>query len=522
MLELFEPLFDSLQYAFNFLIVLSILVAVHEYGHYIVAKWCGVKIEVFSVGFGKEIAGFTDKTGTRWKFSLIPLGGYVKMFGDMDPNIKQELYEDKLQRHRAAVDRAEAAGKKMPPAPVAPVPISPEMEKVSFFHKPLRQRALIVFAGPLANLLLAAAIYAGMLYSFGRPVTPPVLAGVVPGGPAAEAGLRAGDRVLAVDGTAIESFEELNEAISINTGTPVVVQVDRDGTTLAITATPRVVMMNAETHRPVPVDSDGEPVGGASTYALGDLGVAALPAQVAAVQPGSPAEAAGLQQGDIIRQVDDGVIYSFRQVVDRIGAKAGEPVRLRVERDGEPYEVTIVPEAVALDRSGNVVEMDAETGRPVDPDAVVTQTIGRIGVVNDIKQERVDYSLPGAIVAGVVRTGVQCQRYLQGLWQIVSGARSHKEMGGPIRIAQMSNQQAEAGVANLILFMAALSIGLAIINLLPIPVLDGGHLFMYAFEAVRGRPMSHKAMEYAFQFGAFILLSLMVFVFVNDIRQLFA
>ena len=352
-----------------FLLVLTVLVFVHEFGHYYVARRCGVRIETFSIGFGREIFGWTDKAGTRWKFSLIPLGGYVKMFGDANA-ASQPGADDAIPENQ----RGEA-----------------------FPFKRLDQRAAVVAAGPLANFLFAILALAGLFIALGQPHTAPVVGEVVPDSAAAEAGFQPGDRITEIDGSGVDRFQEVQRIVTLNPDETLTIQVARAGATRTLTATPT---------RAEVTDSTG------NTHTVGRLGIRVT-----------------------------GVEYRRLGPVSALGAAASETWSL------------------------------------------TTGTLKAVG-------------------------------------QIIGGSRSTDELGGPIRIAQMSGEVASNGVANLIFFMAVLSVNLGLINLFPVPMLDGGHLVFYAIEAVRGRPLGERAQEYGFRIGLALVLTLMLFVTWNDLVQL--
>jgi regulator of sigma E protease len=357
-------------YGISFLLLLTILVFVHEFGHYWVARRNGVRIEVFSIGFGPEMFGWNDRSGTRWKFSLLPLGGYVKMFGDAG----------------AASNPAEGIDR-----------MSAEEKAVAFHHKRLGQRAAIVAAGPVANFLFAIVVLAGLFMTQGQPYTPAEIGTVRPDSAAAEAGLRPGDRITAVDGTRIDRFEQVQLIVRLNQGTPLSVDVLRDGRTLNVKVTPRVV-----------------------------------------------------------------------ELQDRIGG---------------------------------------------------TQRVGQLGVGRSgVEFARHDPFT--AVVAGVEETWTLTVGTLTAVGQMITGSRTTEELGGPLRIAQMSGEATRSGVAGFLWFAAILSINLGLINLFPIPVLDGGHLLFYAAEAVRGKPLGERAQEYGFRIGLALVLTLMLFSTWNDLVQL--
>ncbi len=349
-----------------FLIILTVLVYVHEMGHYIVARLCGVRVEVFSIGFGPEIFGWTNKrSGTRWKISLIPLGGYVKMFGDLNaasmPDETLELTEE---------EKAQA-----------------------FPHKTLGQRSWIVAAGPLANFAFAIVLLAGLFVTVGQPFTSAVVDAVLPDSAAQAAGIQPEDRIVAIEGEEIERFEELERIISLSAGKELRIDVERGGERIGLLATPRQTIK--------------EDIFG-NKHESGLLGVQSL-----------------------------------------------------------RMEFSVHPIHVALWRA-------------------TTETVSTTGDV------------------------------LVGVWQIISRQRSFEELGGPIRIAQMSGQVAKIGIATTISFMALLSINLGLINLFPIPILDGGHLLFYGIEALRGRPLGEKAQEYGFRIGLALVMSLILAVTWND------
>lgn len=351
-------------YIVPFLLILSVVVFVHEFGHYWVARRCGVRVEVFSIGFGPELFGWTDSVGTRWKFSLIPLGGYVKMHGDEDVT---------------STTASAAAG-----------------DPQAFPAKSVWQRMAIVVAGPAANFLFAILVLAFFFVFVGRPFTPPVVGQVLPDTPAAAAGLEPGDRILAVDGEPVESFEELQQLV-------------RD--------------------------------------------------------------------------------------------RPGEPLRFVVERGGTRLELVVTPA---------LREIETRFG---------TQRIGMIGVARSGVEYRRSHPLtaPFEAAAETVRIAVAT---LVGVGEMIVGARGTEELGGPIRIAQMSGEIAQEGLLPAIWFTAILSINLGLINLFPIPMLDGGHLLLYTVEAVRGRPLTERSLEIAFRVGLAMVASLMLFATWNDLRQL--
>ena len=356
-----------------FLFVLTVVVFFHELGHFWVARRCGVKIDAFSVGFGPELFGFFDRHGTRWRIAAIPLGGYVRFHGDDSAASTPDL---------ATLDRMSAAER-----------------KVSFFHKPVAQRAAIVAAGPIANFLLAVAIFAGIFIVFGKSDSPARVHSIAPNSAAASAGFMEGDLVLTIDGRKIATFSDMQRVVTVNPGQTLLFVVERNGTQVTLNAVPTL-----EEHK----DRFG------NVYRLGRLGITGI---LDAPKPVGPLQA-----------IADGVAESW---------------------------------------------------------FVIDRTLSYIG---------------GVIV----------------------GRESADQLGGPLRIAQVSGQVASLGFPELLNLTALLSVSIGLLNLFPIPLLDGGHLLFYGIEALRGRPLSAKAQEFGFRVGLAIVVMLMIVATWNDILHLTA
>ncbi len=345
-----------------FVVVLGLLVFVHELGHYLAARWRGVHVEAFSVGFGRSIKEWTDRRGTVWKIAWLPLGGYVRLHG-------QERPQD-----------------------VAPEVAANWRQGETFHEKPVGSRAIIVAAGPIANFLLAVVLFAALFMVSGRPVGLSTIVEVLPDGAAARAGLMVDDRILAINGEEITRFDDVQRIVMANPATTIAITVDREGST-----------------RTLSVRTDAR-------------------------------EANGRQIG-------------------LLGIRGGK---------------------VEYQRLG-----------PID-----------------------------AIIGGVTQTWTVTTETLVGVTQMIVGSRGTEELGGPLRIAQLSGQVASIGLGSLISFIAVLSVNLGLINLFPIPVLDGGHLVFYTFEALRGRPLSQRAQEYGFRAGIALLAGLFVFATWNDLTHI--
>lgn len=364
-------------YIVPFLFVLTIVVFFHELGHFLVARWAGVKVLTFSLGFGPELAGFNDRHGTRWKISAIPLGGYVKFFGD----------------------DTEAST----PSNATLASMTAEERDGSFHHKKVGSRAAIVAAGPIANFILAIVIFTGLFTFFGKP-----------------------------------------------------------------SATPRV-------------DT---------------------------VQAGSAAEAAGFKPGDIVIAINGSKIDSFSEMQRIVGTSAGETLTFAVKRNDSVIDLKGTPQLKEIkDNFGN------------------EHRLGVLGITRatspgDATTERVNPAT--ALLLGVKETWFVVDRTLAYIGGIFTGREAADQVGGPLRIAQISGQVATIGLAALIHLAAVLSISIGLLNLFPVPLLDGGHLLFYAVEAVRGRPMSERAQEMGFRIGLGLVLMLMVFATYNDILHLAA
>ena len=357
-----------------FLFVLTIIVFVHELGHFLVARWCGIKVLVFSIGFGPEIVGFNDRHGTRWKISAIPLGGYVKFFGD--DNV-------------ASVPDADAVAA-----------MNTDERRVSFFHQPVAARAAVVAAGPIANFLLAIAIFATIFMLYGKQETAARVDAVVPGSAAAAAGFQTGDLVLSIDGKPIDTFKDMQEIVSLNPDVPLDFVVERGGAKVTLHATPKLT-------------EDRDNFG--NVYRIGRLGI----------------------------------------------SQTNSPQDVKIRKFGP---------------LGAIEEAAKQTWFVVD------QTFAYLG-------------------------------------KLALGRASADQLGGPLRIAQMSGQAASLGFSTLMNWAGLISVSIGLLNLFPIPLLDGGHLLFYGIEAIRGRPLSERVQEVGFRIGLALIVMLMIFTVWNDLSH---
>ncbi len=377
MLEIVTAPFDVIiSYVLPALAVLTVVVFFHELGHFQVARWCGVRIDAFSIGFGRELFGFNDRHGTRWKISAIPLGGYVKFTGDMK-----------------AASRPDTAG----------MEAVPEAERDGlFFYAALWKRAAIVVAGPIANFILAIIIF-GVLFSvIGRPVSVPKVDAVVEGSAAERAGFVAGDIITAIDGKAIGSFSDIQRTVMLATGDELRIDIDRDGQTITLVATPER------------------------------------------------------------REMDDG--FGGTQRIGVLGIS-----------------------------------------RSIEPGDVVYRT----------------YSPIAAVGEGFRETWTIIERTMTYIKRLFSGRETADQLSGPLRVAQISGiVAAQGGLIGLVHLASILSVSIGLLNLFPVPMLDGGHLVFYLIEALRGRPLSPKAQDVGFRIGLALVIMLFVFVTFNDIVKL--
>lgn len=355
-----------------FLLVLTLVVFIHELGHFLVARWCGVVVKAFSIGFGPEIFGFYDKHGTRWRFAWIPLGGYVKFMDD---------------DNAASMPDAEALKR-----------MSAEERKSSFHAKPVWQRSLVVAAGPIANFLLAIAIYAGLNLAVGIRTMPAYVEKVVAGSPAEKAGFQPGDKIVAIDGESVESFDDLQRIVAPSAGHELTFSVERGSERLDLKVTPAM-------------DEQRDPFG---------------------------------------RNFKRGLI--------------------------------------GIQRSNA-------------PDKWQTREVGPLE----------------AVVRGAKETWTTITATVAGLGEMISGRQSTEQMGGPILMAEVTAKVADLGFEPLLRWIALISANIGFLNLLPIPVLDGGHLLFYGIEAVRRKPLSDRFQQVGFQIGLALIIALMIFVNFNDL-----
>lgn len=424
-----------------FVVALSVIVAVHEYGHYIVGRWTGIDAEVFSVGFGPVLFSRVDRRGTRWQVAALPFGGYVKFVGDANP---------------ASVGASETAM----------LHLAPEERRRTMHTAPLWARAATVSAGPIFNFVLSFLIFAAVIMAQGRPADLLAVDQIVPL-PQAELGLEPGDRVLAIEGIEAGAGEGLAAYAEGLPSEPVLDwTVERDGAVLTVPG-------------PQP-----------------------FPPLIGAVQPRSAAAAADLRPGDVIVAAEGEPIAAFGALREAVEAAEGAAVTLEVWRSGETFEVTLAPRQVDVPLPEGGFEQRLLIG--VTGDAAIVPATEFVGPLQ-------------ALSLGVAQTAFVVQSSLSGMWSIVTGAISSCNISGPVGIAQASGQMASQGAQSFIWFIAVLSTAVGLLNLFPIPILDGGHLVFHAWEAVTGRAPSERALRVLMGAGLALLLTLMVFALTNDL-----
>jgi len=442
-----------------FLVTLGVLIVIHELGHYWVARRCGVKVLRFSIGFGRPLLRWVRGADrTEWVVASIPLGGYVRMLDERDSD----------------------------------EPISADDRPRAFNRQSVGRRTLIVLAGPVANLLLAIGVYWGLNMA-GAMQPRALLAAAAPQTPAAQAGVRAGDELLAVDGDAVRSWPEANwQVLQRAVGREVVELELRD----AGGATRSVQLdLSGLTAR----DLEGAP--------LARIGLAPLggPPHIGRITAGSAAERAGLASGDRVLAVDGAAVGSARELIERIRAAADRPLELRLERAGETLLLTAVP------------ARETETAA----DGQVRE-IGRLGAELGERPElvRVRYGPVEALALAAEKTWDMIAFSLRMIGQMITGDASLKNLSGPVTIADYAGKTAAIGIAAYLSFLALVSISLGVLNLLPIPLLDGGHLVYYLVEVIKGSPPADWVVHLGQRAGIGVLIALTALALYNDLMRL--
>lgn len=453
-------------------VVLGVLIFVHELGHFLTAKWVGIEVPRFSIGFGPRVIGFRHGE-TEYVISLLPLGGYVKMAGMEE----MELIEGKDERDTVAADTVDVG--------VADVPAGPVRGPRDFDSKPVAARALVISAGVIMNFIFAFLVFSGIALFAGvpkpaEPLLAPLDTAKLPAGARALAGVAPGSRIVAVDGDEVADWDDFTRALLTQPPGPVQVRfADRPPVTITL-----------------PSDDKAR---GVLSHALDH----AQPPIIGEVLAGSPADKAGIKPGDRIVSAGGRPIRFWQDLASGIETHAGQAVPIVVQRGGSRLRLDVTPELA--------------------PDTLADGTVrqvGRLGVFSQAPPV-MKPGLGGAFVHGAQETWGITTLVVDFLRDLVTGRQSPRNLGGPILIGQLSGKVARAGLQTFLSFMALFSVNLAVLNLLPIPVLDGGHLMFLLIEAVRGRALSIQQRARLTQVGFVLVLALMVWAFANDVLRLF-
>lgn len=430
--------------ALPFVVVLGIMIFVHELGHYLAARALGVRVLMFKLGFGRYILSW-KRGHTEYGIGWIPIGGYVKMFGD--PTEVEGGEEDVPLEEIPEQDRAEA-----------------------LYFRPASHKLITFFAGPLMNIALAF-ILAPALFMLGVPEIAPVVGMIEPDSPAQVAGIEPGDRVVSIDGKRVHSYSDMEKMEKLNPGRSMTYVIERKGQRIETEVAIR----------------KGEP------EPMGESGIIpSIPWSVGEVVSGSPAEAAGIQTGDKVLAIDGDTISLWDELYTRVGASQGREMELLLRRGERKFSVRLTP------------RLEQEADRFI------------IGIIRHDETELIKYGLGAAIVKGAAFSVEQVELLFQVLWKLVSHQLSPKLMAGPLGIGAMTGQMARSGAAPLIGFMVLITVNLGILNLLPFPPLDGGHILFTSLEWVARREINIVYKEWVFRVGMVLLLTLMVLVTFND------
>lgn len=442
----------------SFIVAFSILVTVHEYGHFWVARRCGIKVEKFSIGFGRTLWTHTDRLGTEYVFALIPLGGYVKMLDERVADVPQE------ELHLA------------------------------FSQKSVWARSAVVAAGPIANFLFAILGY-WIIFLSGIPALKPVVTGVLPNTPAAEVVIDKPQKIISINQQKTETLYELNLAIAANVGasTTDVTMVDTDVPDRSKTVTLLTKDWSLPLEQQTPLHSLGF-----QSYTPDIFPV------LSRVETNSPAQRAGLMIGDEIISINGKPFSTWQAFVNHVQASPNTKIIVEIERDGKRDVITIIPDVVHTDNRTLGKIGVAPTQAAVDPSMIIEMKYGFID----------------AFVRAVEKTWQLIVLSLKMLGSLIVGDISLEHLGGPISIAQSAGMSAESGWKTFVSFLVLFSVNLGIINLLPLPVLDGGHLMFYIMEIILGRPVSERTQEFSYKLGALVIFTLMSIALFNDFSRI--
>jgi len=458
---------EILHTSLAFIVAIALLITVHEYGHFSMARRLGIKVEKFSIGFGPTLFSWRSRDKeVLYVIAAIPLGGYVKMLGEnLGENADENLGDNLDER-----------------GDDAPLPLSDEDKARAFNNQPLWKRAAVAVAGPGYNFIFAIVAYMVVGW-MGQLVLPTIIGGIAPASIAEQAGLQIGDRIVAVGDAPVHSWQQMEEKLKQYVGSSVALQINRDDSPLTLH-----MRLPAQKKDPLLLDVADQVAG----FNPG------LIVRIDEVMDGSPAQHFGLHKGDIIKQINGWHVSNVSQFIERVKASAGRPVALVVERNKTILQLDVTPSA------------DKEKQ-------------GRIGVRLASQSihgsEEYSMSLFGGLKYGFVRTWEMTAMTLGVFGKMVTSAIPADNLGGPIAIAQLAGRTADMGLVYFLGFLALISVNLGVLNLLPVPILDGGLLVYLGLEKLRGKPLSPKFLEITQMMGLVLIVSLMMFAFYNDLSR---
>jgi len=461
-----EMILDVLIIVSSFIVLLGVIIGFHELGHFLAARYFGIHVIRFKIGFGKAFLKRFDKQGTEFSFGILPLGGYVQMLGEESP------------QEESAREESEGLSS----------------SKISYKQASLGARAIVAAAGPLANFILAVIAYF-FVFLIGANSLAPIVGGVEMNSLAFQSGFKTGDKILSIDEREVTSFNDINTLFATRIGETGILRItlQPNGSNISVT-------------KKIPINSWLKEVDQLSP--ISNFGITPfIPALVGSVIKQGPADKAGISKGDLITAIDDIRIQTWDQLSKEVSKKYSQTISLQIYRAGQRFDINLVP-------NKTTTEAGIERG-----------VIGVFGPssLDDFPENLIIYnkeSLGGAFVKGFTETYKFSKLILDSIGKMLSGSVSADNVGGPIQISLLAGTAAKSGLVSFLTILAVLSINLGLINLFPIPILDGGQLVLIGIEKLKGSPVSESFLEYSFRLGIFLVASLMVFAIFNDIVRI--
>ena len=461
-----EMILDVLIIVSSFIVLLGVIIGFHELGHFLAARYFGIHVIRFKIGFGKAFLKRFDKQGTEFSFGILPLGGYVQMLGEESP------------QEESAREESEGLSS----------------SKISYKQASLGARAIVAAAGPLANFILAVIAYF-FVFLIGANSLAPIVGGVEMNSLAFQSGFKTGDKILSIDEREVTSFNDINTLFATRIGETGILRItlQPNGSNISVT-------------KKIPINSWLKEVDQLSP--ISNFGITPfIPALVGSVIKQGPADKAGISKGDLITAIDDIRIQTWEQLSKEVSKKYSQTISLQIYRAGQRFDINLVP-------NKTTTEAGIERG-----------VIGVFGPssLDDFPENLIIYnkeSLGGAFVKGFTETYKFSKLILDSIGKMLSGSVSADNVGGPIQISLLAGTAAKSGLVSFLTILAVLSINLGLINLFPIPILDGGQLVLIGIEKLKGSPVSESFLEYSFRLGIFLVASLMVFAIFNDIVRI--